>query len=304
MATLQEILKKANVSDEHVALLAAYPDLDKLIASAEEVSAAQSGKATAEANAAAAIEKVKAWEEWRKNHWDDAADMTKTEAQRAQELQALKVKYSEVEAERNLLAAGGTGGEVDINTLKTELEKLGFVKKDDLPKLTPAEIESQMNGLSGSMQAMYARTAPLMHRYAKQFDKEFPMEQFLQYASTPERAKDLNATYAEFIKPALEQQAFEKEKADFAAEKAKFEAESIKAREHQAAGMNPTDDGGMPSPYQLMVDKPGENVIDKMRGESKNFGDMTLSTNVAKALKDGTLSQMVPGLLGRGATIN
>jgi len=269
MPTWDDLIAQVNEADR--AILAKYPKVKEKIQELE-------GKYQH------ADEYVSRWEEWKKAEWDDDLKMPKAAAA---ELRAREARIAELEATQ--------GTEMDWDQIQTklneDLSKRGLVSRDDLKD--PAKLrelglarQDSIDNVAGGMQAVYAKTAPLIIQHDKEFGEPIDMEKFMSFMGSPAGPKDEKGLFD--FKKGYDQFVGEKRAAKQAEARTVELAEARKdEREKTLKELNMGQNGRMPT------DQKGSNP--DMSWYQK------LKMSKLKNDKEG-MPKLADGLLGTGAS--
>jgi hypothetical protein len=319
MAEFEEILAEINdiVAEDRAALVslaAKYPDLDKAVLRQKEFKrqsdAFNRDKSKLEETKTALESQLAGWNRWRDENWqtdptDPTKGWTKSEQAARAELAAVNEKL------KTLGAQPGTGNnnmpmdETALAELKTFLATEGYVKKDSLatefaPKGAFEGFTQRVDQTLGGFNAIYRETAHLPLKFQREFgdlNEDFKIGPFVDFVTAnPDRVKDIDKAYEEYVAPKRQQLEFKKQEAKLAADKAAFEAEKAALAARQAAAPNPTDGGsGEPEAighFQARLSKPPERPEDKIVAP---LGSGISAQMAAEALRKGELVKPAPG---------
>jgi len=272
-------------------ILAKYPQLDEVIADAQEVAVVQSQ--LTETN-----KRLAAWNDpkdgWLAKAWDPEHGMTKAQYEAEQRAIRAEAKVAE------MAAGGGIGeGTMTFEEIDAHLKTQGYVKASDVGGLAKTDdvkaVKTQLDNQGANYEYLYTKTAHLPLKAMKEFgdvDDAFLPGLFQLMTSDPtgELLKDPNKAYEQYVAPKrleVERKKLETDRAALAAERTELETKKTQVP-------SPTDDqgGGNVAPYQVREDHPGDNPIDKMMGDAK-FGTGQLGRQLAAAYKAGDLKPTV-----------
>ena len=293
MAKFADILTRVKVADEDreaiIAITAKYPDLDSAVADAQEVTIMKSNWDKAQAA-------LKKWvgtpESWYEKAWDAEHGMTRAQWDAEQRLATAQAQIAE-------LQAGGTitgEGNMTFEEIDAHLKSKGVLTAADVTAFAKVEDVDKKVGTQGSnYEYLYTRTAHLPMKAMKEFgdvDGTFlpGLFQLMVTDPTGELLKDPEKAYEQYVAPLR----LKAQQTKLDADRAAFDAKVAEDATKKAAAPPPTDAGeaGVIAPYQMMQDHPGDNVIEKMKGDAA-FGSGQLGRNLAAAYKAGDLKTTV-----------
>ena len=196
---------------------------------------------------------AEAWEEWKRQHWNDELKMTNETAAAVREAELAKLRVAALEA-------AGLGGDMKFEDIEKELTAKGYVRKDDLASVADPSIVNRVNQSAAGIERFYTATSTLPVEYFQEFGKVNPALMTDLVKKYGEEVKlnpaaDPRAIYDRMVAPQREEIRAAKAVADKAAtDKAIADAreEGRKAALQEigmqpgSAGM-PVDDYGTPS---------------------------------------------------------
>lgn len=277
-AEILRTLRNIEETDRDVlsGLAAKYPDLDTIVARKKDLDEATLKLTEIQERFSSSDSTLTAWEKWKADNWDKDAGMTKQE-------KVARDAATRLAAEIETMKAGGFvgGGDMSFADIQEDLKKYladgKFATADGLKPLTDklGDVEKLVSNQGAYWEHFYARTNHLNLKYYREFGEklgqDFDMEAFMGFvAASPERMKDINAAYTEFVKPSVAALDFKVQSETLAKERAEFDAKVAAAATAQAAGGGagaPTDGtaGAAPTRGHLenrlhIVPKEGEQV--------------------------------------------
>lgn len=196
---------------------------------------------------------AEAWEEWKRNNWNEDLKMTNETAAAVRDAEAAKLRVAALEA-------AGMGGDMKFEDIEKELAAKGYIRKDDLASVADPTIVNRVNQSAAGIERFYTATSTLPVEYFQEFGKVNPalMTDLVKKYGEEVRvnpAADPRAIYDRMVAPQREEIRVAKEAASkVAQEQAIKEAEERgAARARQEIGMQPgtpgmpVDDYGTPS---------------------------------------------------------
>jgi hypothetical protein len=142
--------------------------------------------------AAAELARIPEWVKYRQDHWVKERNMWDTQVAAVDEAATLRARVVELEAT--------TGGDVTIEQLKAEVEKLGYVKKDDLTtnlKLVDGKtLLDSMNAQGKRFEEIYSALTPLTVGHTQKYGEPIPIGEVMEHMNKSGERDPLKAYQA------------------------------------------------------------------------------------------------------------
>lgn len=238
---------------------------------------------------------------WREEgkKYDKAAGKWNFEIKAERDQEALNQR---IQALQTALEAGG---DMNFDEVLTGLKDKGVVLRDEMPALVQKTVAEGVNGKplwdddlkkrldiqSGSFEFIYAKTAPLITRFANDFDRaEFPMDEFVRFCGNrPKGWDDVNESYKAFTegkRSQIEVDRLKKEAAD-------AQEELKQMREKSQSRSQPDDTGGNTpqamGPFARRLAEQRKAAAEGTSPANGKLGDGSATAAGLEALRNGTL---------------
>lgn len=195
MSLFDEILAKVPEGEREI--LAKYPELKANVERAEALAGEVDKQKTTMADWDT---RLRGWESWKLNNWDDAKGMPKGQIQAQEEAAAARRELAELQAR-------GEVNDMTFEEILAGLQGKGFVTKDDVAKtlkesgvVDAKTIDQRFAQMDDGMSYIYGATAHLPLEHSQEFGKPMKVTDLFKYMSEHKLA-DPQLAYDRMVEP-------------------------------------------------------------------------------------------------------
>lgn len=196
MSLFDDILAKAEEGDRGI--LAKYPELKASVERAEALAGEVDKQKTTMADWDT---RLRGWESWKLNNWDDAKGMPKGQIQAQEEAAAARRELAELQAR------GEVNTDMTLEEILVTLQSKGFVTKEDVAKtlkesgvVDAKTIDQRFEQMDTGMSYIYGATAHLPLEHHQEFGKTMKVQDLFKFMNDNKLA-DPQLAYDRMVEP-------------------------------------------------------------------------------------------------------